>query len=521
VIVAVNLVIFFLPLLALGFLRIYDDQLIRQTEAELLAQGAFVVGTFRTRLLERLGQEATSYGNEVAPEFRGLYQGEIPRTVSEARLGLGSGPIRGRAEQAQMATAAPHPAAAEVGDSLGPLLQEASRITLAGIRLVDPRGVVVASSRGEVGLSLAHREEVSKALLGEPVSLLRVRISDEPAPPLSSLSRETGVRAFVAIPVVAAGRVLGAAVLSRTPMSLGKAYYQDRYNLLATAGVMICVVLAVSLLTSATIVRPVQALIAQSERIAEGSERTAAPISKPGTQEIAQLSESVASMASSLQRRADYIRAFASNVSHEFKTPLTAIRGAVELLRDHAAEMPEEQRRKFLDNLGADAERMDRLVKRLLELARADVLRPGNDRSDPRAVIERLVEAQRKQGRAVVASHGEGIGSVRMAGEILEDILSNLVENAHIHGGDGVRVQIETRALPGDGRVQLTVSDDGAGISAGNASRIFEAFFTTARERGGTGLGLTIIRTLIDAHGGSIALAPSERGASFRVVIPS
>jgi signal transduction histidine kinase len=94
-----------------------------------------------------------------------------------------------------------------------------------------------------------------------------------------------------------------------------------------------------------------------------------------GTREIAELSHSLVTMAETLEARADYIRGFAAEVSHEFKTPLAAMRGTVELLQEHLATMTEAERRSFLANLAEDVTRLDRLVRRLLDLARADVMR--------------------------------------------------------------------------------------------------------------------------------------------------
>ena len=95
------------------------------------------------------------------------------------------------------------------------------------------------------------------------------------------------------------------------------------------------------------------------------------PLRHPVTHDIAELSEAVATMAQTLEQRADYIRNFAAHVSPEFKTPLSAIQGSVELLRDHADSMPPGQRKRFIDIPSNDALRLERLVRRLLELARA------------------------------------------------------------------------------------------------------------------------------------------------------
>ncbi|MFY0577059.1 histidine kinase dimerization/phospho-acceptor domain-containing protein [Cystobacter fuscus] len=163
-------------------------------------------------------------------------------------------------------------------------------------------------------------------------------------------------------------------MLSRTPMTLAKAVYADRWNLTAIGLVLLGVVTLMSLAGAALVVRPVRALVRQTRDIATGAPEGFAPISHPVVRELAELSESLAGMATALRDRNQYIRSFAANVSHEFKTPLAAIQGAVELLRDSAEGMSAAQRERFLSNIDADARRLTRLVQRLLELARADSL---------------------------------------------------------------------------------------------------------------------------------------------------
>jgi signal transduction histidine kinase len=141
--------------------------------------------------------------------------------------------------------------------------------------------------------------------------------------------------------------------------------------------------------------------------------------------------------------------------------------------------------------------------------------------------------AATEAGTAATANGGPP-AAVRMAPETLEAVLVNLVDNSLHHGGPAVKVEIAVFPTPAPagrepapGRsaaasaVTVEVRDDGAGISAANAARIFDPFFTTARDRGGTGLGLTIVRTLVRAHDGDVTLEPSERGARFRVRLPA
>ncbi|MBL8251767.1 MAG: HAMP domain-containing histidine kinase, partial [Candidatus Competibacter sp.] len=242
----------------------------------------------------------------------------------------------------------------------------------------------------------------------------------------------------------------------------------------------------------------------------------------PVTREIADLSQAVATMAGHLEQRADYIRTFAAHVSHEFKTPLTGIRGAVELLRDHLDTMTAAERERFLDNLDQDALRLERLVRRLLELARADVMQAAPaDRAEVAAAIRRLAARYRETGLKVEIIEPLPASSVAMAEEVLESMLSNLFDNARQHGGGAVSVTVagSDSGLAAD-PVMIEIGDDGPGISAANAARVFEPFFTTARARGGTGLGLAVVKSLLAAHGGGIELAESAKGTRLRIGLP-
>jgi len=219
-------------------------------------------------------------------------------------------------------------------------------------------------------------------------------------------------------------------------------------------------------------------------------------------------------MAQTLETRASYIRDFAAQVSHEFKTPLTAMQGAVEMLREHGAGMSADERARFLDILGRDVRRLSQLVRRLLELARADVMPQGSESADVGAALHAAVARFRELGLAVELDEPPA-ASAAIGAETLEAILSTLLDNVRAHAGAGARVRIAGRALPGE--VEIDVADDGAGISPANRAKVFEPFFTTAREQGGTGLGLSIARALARAHGGDLALVPSATGALFRL----
>ena len=514
---AVGLGALLLALLGLAVVRVYDDQLIRQTESELITQGVVISEVYRGLLREQGSDETYGLTRLVPLPPPPTAYSPLHPILPSLRA---SAVVLPAAEEPPEAVLAPDARAVEAGARLRPLLLEVGRATLAGIRVVDPQGVVVASSASGRGTTLAAREEVQRSLRGEPVSVLRRRLSDSYVdPPLASISRDTGVRVTVVLPVNEGMRVWGAVVLSRTPMTLAKAVYADRWNLTTTGLVLLGVVALMSLAAAALVVRPVRALVLQTRAIAASAPEGFTPISRPVVRELAELSEALAGMATALRDRNQYIRSFAANVSHEFKTPLAAIQGAVELLRDSGHDMSPEQRERFLANVDADARRLTRLVQRLLELARADslVARPASTPLVP--LLTALVERGRAQGLALeVGAVPEGL-ALSLPAEVLEDILWQLITNASQHGGEGVRIRLEADTSPGEGRGRVVVRDDGQGISESNRARVFDAFFTTARERGGTGLGLTIAQSMVRAFGAWLELLPArERGVAFAVV---
>jgi signal transduction histidine kinase len=201
-------------------------------------------------------------------------------------------------------------------------------------------------------------------------------------------------------------------------------------------------------------------------------------------------------------------------VSHEFKTPLASIRGTVELLAEHGESMDPARRTKFLSNLDEDAKRLDRQVKALLDLARADMLTPRAETTDLGPLLRDLAGPS---GEAFTLAILDPPPVARISQAALSAVLSTVIENAHVHGGRHIDLRVERE---GDW-IHVHLCDDGPGISPGNAARVFEPFFTTARDRGGTGMGLTIARALLRAHAGDIDLLPAEKGAHFRVSLRS
>ncbi len=515
VLLALSAAILLTPLIGVFSLRIYDTELIRQTETELLAQAAFVQAAFGAdyeSCIRASGLDLNTAGikAERLPEIEISLDGKRRFRPERARLDMRNDPIAAESGNPVQSSSPVDACAAAAGERIAPLLVATQEVTLAGIRVIDSNAVIAASTRAEdVGLAWAP-DEVVKSLKGEVVRSIRRRVSTSPDPPLDSFSRRGGIRIYVAFPVWIGERIVGSVVVSRTPVSLQNALYINRRIFMGLLTIVLLVTLGFSALAAWAVGRPVRDLMRQIREIEQG--KIAEPLSKPGTAEFEALSLAIAKMDKTLRQRNEYIRNFARNVSHEFKTPLTSIRGAAELLEEFD-EMPPEKRKDFVSNISADAQRLDRLVNRLHELARAETTPAQEVTSSALNLAQNIAREFNDEGFEVKADGDDVLVAVPC--DVLDSMIRNLIENARQHGAAPVAVNIHA----GKTTVNIDVSDAGAGISPGNMTKIFEPFFTTARALGGTGLGLSIVGALADQYGGSLTLVEKE-STTFRVVFP-
>ncbi|MBL1264554.1 sensor histidine kinase [Candidatus Methylomicrobium oryzae] len=519
ILLCVMLMVLVLPLGGLYFFRIYENELVQQTERELIAQAAALSAGYR-QLLRNL-DKAEPYGrllekNTGSLAYAGTYPipPDAPYTPIFPGLSLFD-PIQPPRPLAKPAQAPSDELARRAGMLLRPILQDTQQITLSGIRLLSPNGVVIAG-REEVGLSLAQIPEVAEALQGRYAGVIRQRISDEPPPPLYSISRGANIRVFIAFPVLENGRLQGVFYLSRTPDNILKHLYAVKGRVLLAGIGLLAIVIMIVTLASSAIARPIRELILQTEKVKSGEQKVIESLQNPATIEIARLSESFADMSRALSERTDYIRRFATHVSHEFKTPLTSIQGALELLQDHAETMPEERRQRFIANLLADTYRLRQLVNRLLELAHADALRPSRQVfCNLPEVIDPLKHRYAERGLQIELDTAP-VQSLAVAPEVLEAVFVNLFENSLQHGATQLQIRSERRAEA----LRIGLQDNGTGISRENRGKIFTPFFTTRRNAGGTGLGLEIVASLLKAYGAEIELGECLEGALFWVCLP-
>ena len=260
--------------------------------------------------------------------------------------------------------------------------------------------------------------------------------------------------------------------------------------------------LVLGLLLWRLILAPVQALAARAQAIRGGA--VPEGLDHYGTPEIGELAQDVLDMADVLQSREMAVRSYTDHVTHELKTPLTAIRGAAELLEAEES-LPEEARRLVHTIAGAEKRAVKLLgAARQIAAARMPEHRGTTHLEDCLPSVEQRLTATRVE----VVNGNEELPLARSG---LEVVLGHLAENAEEAGA--------TKLILDSGRnddgAWLRVADNGPGISTGNRSQVFEPFFTTRRDSGGTGMGLAIVQTLLLAHGARITLEePGEDGGS-------
>ncbi|GAB5447893.1 ATP-binding protein [Gymnodinialimonas sp.] len=473
-----------LPIAGLFLFRFYANQLVQQTEESLLMQAAVLTAAY-----EQLYREAADLPDTptVLPAERS-FQPLFPSVTMNPQAILSPRP------DALAATQAVGPVYAEIGPQLSRMALRAQEQTLAGYRFLDRHGTVIGGS-AEGGAYLGHVNEVALALNGEVASVARTRVRETGERALYTLSQGSRVRIFVAMPAMVGEDIIGVVYLSRTPNHIFRFLYGERWNLVQAAAFVLLSTGLIGFVFWRFVSQPLRALIRRTDAMDSASKWE--PLEHYGTREVETLARSFQALTERLHQSRDTLTTYTAHVSHEMKSPLTSIKGAAELMQD---DMPPETRARFLDNILRDAERIEDLLARMRDYSAvgAAPLRGA-------CVVDQV--RPEVDGLAVTVTPENATAPI--PGDILSMVLTHLLENAADHGARAVKITVDAAGM--------TIADDGCGISEGNRARVFEPFFTTRRDDGGTGMGLNIVRSAIEATGGEIALEPSEKGARFRV----
>jgi two-component system, OmpR family, sensor histidine kinase ChvG len=373
--------------------------------------------------------------------------------------------------------------------------------------------------------------EVAAALNGASVSIVR-------------LNDDGQIIVLVSVPVQRFRAVLGALVLSNRGGEIDNVVWAERRIVLLTFGFATLVALLLSVALASTIAKPIRLLSAAAQKVRRGvNTRVEIPDFTRRSDEIGHLSGSLRDMTGALYKRIDAIEAFAADVSHELKNPLTSLRSAVETL---SFVKTDEQRQRLVDIVKHDVKRMDRLITDISDASRldAELSRSESAPVDVARLLGAIVILANETSKSnepevmlVVQPPGPGLRqdmAYRVLGQDsrLSQVFRNLIDNARSFTVAGTKIFVRIRRSGGD--IEVRVEDSGPGIRPENLERVFERFYTDRPEQSfgkNSGLGLAISRQIVEAHKGRIwaenregrAAADGVRpvlGARFIVRIP-
>ncbi len=477
----VNLVLLLVPIAGLEFARVHERQLLEALERDMRDQTALVRATLEADLERGIALEDT--------EHRDILVAAARETRTRIRILDADGEVAVDSH--------------EDGPPEGPEPPPPS-LWPTRARVVS-QSVREALRYGQTWPDVAERSEVKAALSGKRGAFTRVR------------GKSPGVLLFIAEPIFEGDRVVGAVYAARSTQPVLVELYRIRAGLFRVLAVAVALTLLVTLLLAWSITTPIEKLSRAAKRVAAGEPGVVVPVS--GGAETRELGEAFAAMKERLDARLRYIEGFAADVAHEFKSPLTSIRGAAELLDEGAADDPS-ARRRFLRNIELDVARLDRLVSRLLELSRIEASSEPVLPVDLEALARRVADRSATPDQRVDVHPRSRKKAVAARETDLETALVNLVDNAVRFSPPDQSVEVILEDRPG--AVAVVVIDHGPGILPEHLARIFDRFFTTDADRDGTGLGLAIARAVARAHGGDLMVesTPGE-GARLTMTLPA
>jgi len=334
-------------------------------------------------------------------------------------------------------------------------------------------------------------------------------------------------------PIIAGGRLAGVVVV---PPQAPFGFLLSRYGPML-ALVAIAVLLLGTIVTSAMIFGPARSRLRALEDAARalGSGDLTARAPDRGGDEIAAVASAFNAMADDLATRAEALRAsdrvrrqLLADVSHELTTPVTAMRGYLETLSMSELKLDDATRARYLAIVSDESNRLERLIGDLLDLARLEggggTLRieqvPVRELFD--RVVARHERASQDAGVTLEATIDPGAESIAADRDRLEQALQNLAANAIRYAPRGTAVRL--RARPTEAGITLSVADDGPGIPPDHLPHLFDRFYKADASRagvsGGSGLGLSIVKAIVERHGGTVSVVSRPGQTVFGLVLP-
>ncbi len=310
---------------------------------------------------------------------------------------------------------------------------------------------------------------------------------------------------YVAAPLLIDGKISGVLTVAKPTKNINSFLNLARSKLKMRSLISLCFIILFSIMVTLYLTRPVKLLTKYANDIKNGKKATLPELDKS---EIGDMGRAFEDMRLALENR-QYVEQYVQTLTHEIKSPLSAIKGAAELLEE---EMPMEQRGRFLDNIRNESERIKKLVDRMLELSAIENIKSLNEVEA--ILFSELAEEVFQSMKPVLESKKISLQTklnkkivIKADSFLIKRAVSNLLQNSVDFGSEGDTISIIAKM--DENRLFFEIRDQGPVIPDYASTKIFDKFFSLQRPDSGkksTGLGLNFVKEIANLHSGTIAL---------------
>jgi two-component system sensor histidine kinase CreC len=374
---------------------------------------------------------------------------------------------------------------------------------------VTGRVIFDSENKGNIGADYSHWQDVRLTLQGKYGARTSLKDPDD----------LTSSVLYVGAPVMVRGRIAGVLTVAKSTTNINEFLESAKPKIWRVGIISVFTAVLLSFSASVWIAWPIKRLTLYADHIRKGKR---AEFPRLDTSEIGRMGQAFKKMQEALEGKR-YVEQYIQTLTHEIKSPLSAIRGAAELLEE---KMKPERRARFLANINNEANRIQDIVDRMLELSELETRETlqKKERTSLLSLVKAVSESKgpmlSKKGLSVRSSIPEDL-SVRGDSFLLNQAIGNLIQNAIDFSPQNGQIDLIARVK--DGLIFLTITDEGPGIPDYALEKVFDKFFSLQRPDSGeksTGLGLNFVREVAELHGGQARLENrSENGARATLVI--
>jgi len=495
-----NLLLVFLPIGGVLLLGTYEQNLEATERDAMQRQARLIVTMIQTNEVPSL-TKAAPIARQIGPN-----DGRVRVVDPEGHVVVDSGALSDTGSEEESSG----------GPQRNWLYRLGAAVMKRPLQWFRPATHPLTSSEAYERSPILRGKEVQDALLGLTGSEKRV-----------SSAPDRQVMLYTALPIYQRGDIIGAVVISRPTDDIRQDIHAIRLAILRIFLISVVLAMILALMVSTTIVRPLRQLRKEAGEILDRRGRLRGRFKgSVKRDEIGDLSRALERLTRRLEQHQQATEAFASEVSHEFKNPLASIRMATEMLSQ--VETPNE-RARFLRITESEIARMENLLTTVREITVIDAEIQKEERSevDVAELLRRIIEGFRLRERDKVVfdlQTGDKPLVVHASEDRLLQVFENILDNAASFAPRGSTVNVNASAP--DRSIVVRVRDHGPGIPEENLGRIFDRFFTyrpeQQRDHRHTGLGLSIVKAIVEGYGGSVGAAnETDGGAAFEVRLPA